>query len=509
MEILEFTTQTEFETVLSSIKNPKHRCIALIMYDAGLRVSEVLALEWSDLDAKRKLLRVYSLKKRNQEKPKSEREHRTVPVSDRLYGAFAVYLESLKGSEKKNKLMFPGADGGTMDRTAINNMLRRIQYKQPQIGNLYPHKLRHSFATNLRANGAELEDIKDLLGHEQLDTTLIYAHADPARLRSIIEASQPKKSWLRKLKEKIVSPRKTKLNLIHADTSLLVGREQEVKQINDFLKRNISVILTGKAGVGKTHLLNSIKFEGKTLHLDDAKDFKKSLLNILLHLFDGDKEAAARLIYGTSERHELETKITRESVPSLCRLLISNTQKHEYVLIIADLDQVTESVVKALKILKEHFVIVTTAKDVKLKHSDFLWDFEKVELKPFARPDAMKLIYSLTADLEMEEHSFVYQKVWDTSEGNPKMITELCDRLQKEPIVNHQTADEICNSYLGRQLQQFDASMIFLLLFGSLVILRYIGRDTNRPELQMIGGMVMVVLLFGRYFFNSAKRRFV
>ena len=152
--------------------------------------------------------------------------------------------------------MFPGLEGGLMDRTTINNMLKRIQERRPEAGNLHPHKLRHSFATNLRAHGAELEDIKDLLGHKNLDTTLIYAHADPARLRSLIEASAPKPSFWAKWRQRLMPMRQSRINLVCADTSVLVGREAEVRQINDLLQRKISVMISGKTGVGKTHLLN-------------------------------------------------------------------------------------------------------------------------------------------------------------------------------------------------------------------------------------------------------------
>jgi integrase/recombinase XerC len=62
---------------------------------------------------------------------------------------------------------------------SINNTLKKLQHKSPEVGHLHPQKLRHTFATNLRANDAQLEDIKDLLGHNRLDTTLIYAHATP------------------------------------------------------------------------------------------------------------------------------------------------------------------------------------------------------------------------------------------------------------------------------------------------------------------------------------------
>jgi integrase/recombinase XerD len=498
MEIREYCTQEETEKILQVIKNPKHRAQILLMNDAGLRVSEVCELRWSELDFRKKTVKVQSLKKRGKE------EIRYIPMSTRLYQSFAELVEK-KGKEQK--FIFTNAKGEAIKRNAITMLFRRIEAKSPEIQNIHPHKLRHTFATNLRAAGAEIEDIKDLLGHRKLDTTMIYAHADPTHLRNLIESSQPKPTFFQRLKSRFLHRSQGQINIVSHDPKLLIGRADEVRHIEKQLNKGVSLLIVGEIGVGKSHIINNLKFEKKVLELDDVKDFKKSVTAILLYLFQGDKDAAAELIFNKSDRSAIETKISRESVINLCQLLKQITEKNEYILKIGDIDQITPSVVKALEVLKEHFQIITTARSVKIPNTTFMWDFEKIEIKPLTREDSLRLFHRLTDTFQIDNLEFVRNRIYDTSEGNPRIIVELSERIGKESYINGQIVDEICLGYLGRQVKEIDMSLYLFLIFGSLVILRQIGREANEESIRFIGSCIMIVLLFARFLFNATRRR--
>lgn len=494
-----FLTLEESERLLSKTENVRHRVLILLMLDAGLRVSEAISLRWSNVDFKRKLIKVVSLKKRG--KPDESRE---IPMSERIYDAFAKMVEK-RGREAKGYIFEGNTTGKSITRAAVNKMLNDISSDNPELPHIHPHMLRHTFATSLRANGAELADIKDALGHEKLETSFIYAHADREKLREKINLSAPKPSLLERLKTRFFPQKKTVISLVTADRNFLVGRETEIRLIEMHLNKGVSVILTGTIGIGKSHLMNNLKFSKKVLEIDDAKEFKKSIAGALLHVY-GDKETVAEMIYGTTDPNALSTKVSRESLISLCQLLISATEKGEYILKINDLDQITPTVVKALEVLKDHFTILTSARSIKMKDTPFLWNFEKIELKPLSRPDSLRLFHRFVNPSDIQNLEFVQNKIYDTSAGNPRMIVELSERLQSEPIINAETADEICGSYLGKQTQEIDLSPYLLIGFGSLMILRYIGRESGEKGLQLIGGCVMVVLLFARFFFRKARR---
>lgn len=499
-QLPEFCNPIEAEKILKSTTNPKHKAQILLMLDAGLRVSEVTNLSWKDLDFRKRILKVQSLKKRDNDQPP-----RQIPMSERLYDSFAELVDK-KG--KSEGYVFANPKGAPPSRQSVNNLLRGIESKSPEIVRLHPHKLRHTFATNLRAQGAKIEDIRDLLGHEKTDTSLIYAHADPEELRRKIEASQPKKTWYQRAKIFLgLQNKRRRLQVITTDPRLLVGRINEVKQIEKLISKNISVIITGEIGVGKSHLLNNLKFDKPVLEIDDCKDFKKSVLGIILHLFQGDKLTAQKLIFADQTPDKIDAKVSKESLINLCLLLKQITEKNEYILKIGDLDSVTPSVVKALQVLKEHFVIITTSRAVKMENTSFLWDFDKIEIKPLSREDSLKLFHRLLVTEEIENLEFVRNKIYETSEGNPRIITELSERLLKEDFINGEITEEICNGYLGRQTKEIDMSIYLLLIFGSLVVLKYIGRETGEESFRFIGSCIMIVMLFARYFFNAVRRK--
>ncbi len=189
--------------------------------------------------------------------------------------------------------------------------------------------------------------------------------------------------------------------------------------------------------------------------MENTKDFKKSLANCLLFLLE-TKEAVARLAFSTDDPDALRVKVRKESVPNLCKLLSMACDRKTVILKIGEINSVTPSVVRALEILKDHFIILTTSRAVKMSAGSFLWDFEKVELKPLSRIDSLRLFHRLTDDLQLTELTWIQNKVFDTSEGNPRMLVELAERIRREPVINASVVDELCNSYLGRQTQEID-----------------------------------------------------
>jgi integrase/recombinase XerD len=500
MTKVDFLLPQETQTILDNTKSVSDRLKILLLHDAMMRVSEMTNLDWKDIDFRRRIITVKSLKK------KDKGSERQIPMSDRIYDEFAEYVKE-KGKERKG-LVFATSNGTAPSRQSMNYLLRKTEKKTPEIqGKLHPHLFRHSGATNMRANGATIEDIRDMLGHERVETSLIYAHADPERIRQIINTATPKKTFFERLKERIFPVKKRKVQIITATTEI-IGRETEIKKIEQLLSKEISIILTGKIGIGKTHILNNLKFGKPVLEIDDCKDFKKSIANILLHLFTGDKEAVAQLIFDKSDRSEIERKMSKHSLINICDLLREVTQPKEYILKIGDIDQITPSVVKALENLKEHFVIITSARNIKMENTSFAWDFEKVEIKELKREDSLRLFHRLTDTFEIQEIEFVRNKVYDTSEGNPRAIVELAQRITKEDFINARNVEEICNSYLGRVVKEIDMSLPFLLLFIiAFAILKVRGREMGEEGWRTISGGIMIILLFARYFFSKTRRR--
>jgi integrase/recombinase XerD len=173
------------EEMLKLLKLPADQKLALrdatvleLLYATGLRVSELIALKKSDLDMEAGFL--IASGKRSKE--------RIVPIGTYAREVIKMYLEKMK---PKGIFLFPNRKGKPMTRQAIWKLIRKYGLLLEQ-GKLYPHMLRHTFATHLLEGGADLRSVQLLLGHEDISTTQIYTHVDRKRLKELHKKYHPR-----------------------------------------------------------------------------------------------------------------------------------------------------------------------------------------------------------------------------------------------------------------------------------------------------------------------------
>ena len=169
----------------------RDRAMLETLYSTGLRVSELVQLDLDDLDETGEALRV---------RGKGKKE-RLVPLGSHALAAIRRYLVVLGNDER-----FAGAwAGGTTDRPLFLNkhgkrlssrsVRRKLDKYLRQVGldpGISPHTLRHSFATHLLDNGADLRSVQELLGHQSLSTTQAYTHLTTQRLRDAYDSAHPR-----------------------------------------------------------------------------------------------------------------------------------------------------------------------------------------------------------------------------------------------------------------------------------------------------------------------------
>jgi integrase/recombinase XerD len=161
-----------------------------MLYGAGLRVSELVALPFAAVDLRGLLLRVIG--KGNKE--------RVVPIGEVAINALQEYMEAgrpllLGDREDRGRIVFLTRRGKQMTR---QNFFLRIRQHAQKAGiardRVSPHVLRHAFATDLLEGGADLRAIQTMLGHADLSTTEIYTHVSRSKLRQTVETRHPRGS---------------------------------------------------------------------------------------------------------------------------------------------------------------------------------------------------------------------------------------------------------------------------------------------------------------------------
>lgn len=497
---IDYLTPDKSHELIDKIGNVKHKVLVLLMHDAGLRVSEAISMTVEDFDFKKRVLSVKSLKKRG------ETKRRTIPISKRMFQAMAEYLQR---ENITRGWLFPSSksSSGHTTRDAAFKVLSRFKRKHAGFSNLHPHALRHTFATNMLANETDLTAIKSLLGHERLEMTAIYTHTPLELVRQQIEKSTQKNLSIKSKVLNWFKPSEVEMTInIGQKNAFLVGRTKELAQLQTNIQKNINTIVLGDIGIGKSLLLESIATDKNVLLINDTTDFKTTLVSTLMHLFSHDKEAVMNLMYPKHTLKSVRTPLTKHSTTALAKTLTDITKKHEYVLIIDNVDRITPRVVKVLETLKDHFTIITTAREVAMNKSSFLWNFETIKLEPLKRGESLELIHRLSYDVEMEDQELFRNHIWEQSAGNPRVIFELVERYRKEAFV---TSDIVRQVRHYGALPEINVMFILALFLGSLVILRYWGREVGDTSLQFIGGAALVFLMFFREFMRFTKRRVI
>jgi len=496
-----YLSKEESERLINSISFLRHKVIALLMLDAGLRVSEACTLVLSDFDFKKKLLKVKSLKKKN------ENSYRIIPISNRLYQAVAELIETFKKYESSTPL-FSGCGGRKfISRQSVWKALQKYQLRA-NLPKFSPHSLRHSFATHHLANGTELAEIKTMLGHKKFDTTLIYAQVPTEQLiERVNSVTSVKLKWSQKLLRLFNFYTKNKLiNIDFSNNALTLGRNTEIAHLSDNIAKSVNTIVLGDVGVGKTKLLETIETDKKILKLDDTESIKKSLVNILLYLFSNDRKAVLTLLWKNFEKEEIVKKIQRENTNSLCEKIIESTSKHEYVLLIDNISNITPVGKKIIEKFKDHFVIVCGARNVKIKDTSFLWNFEKFEIKPLNRHYSLLMINNLSIGMEIENWELYRNHIFTQTNGNPRAISELVSRYKKEPFVTNMVVREI--KHIGA-LKEIDMTWLIVIFLGVVMATRYMAKELDEPGLKFIGSVAMIALLMMRPMMYSLKRKFL
>ncbi len=500
---LSYLDKRKADKLLTKLRNQSHRCAILLMMDCGLRVSECVSLRLSNFDFRNKSVTVKSLKKRDTEK------FRKVPISERLYNELAIYLKDFN-TKNPEAYLFPRPNNleNHISRKAMNQLCYRIKKRDPDFRNLHPHALRHTCATSLLSSGAELHEIKEILGHQKYDTTLIYAHIPQQILKSRIDkATEIKLTLWQRLKCYIFPPpRPILINIQGESTKFILGRNSELLRVNELINKNCNTIFMGPIGVGKTHLLNHIQTDKKIIRFDDFSDLKKTLIAALMYLYKNDKEHVFKLLYGDFDLSKLDHHFQKDSVINLCNELIKATTKHEYLLIIDNCDRITPKGIKTLELLKDHFVIVTSARQISVEKSSFLWNFEVIKLETLTRQNALELTHKLAYDIDIEDMELFRNHIWEQSSGNPRVIYELIERYRKEVVITSEVIKSV--RHFG-SMREFDMSLTVLIMLGGLAILRYMSHEVGNDSLKFIGGCAMILLIFSRYLFSFTKRKFI
>ncbi len=191
MKLPDTLSEEEIDQLIAQIdlslpEGERNRAILETLYGCGLRVSELTELKLSDLFFEENFIRVIG----------KGNKQRLIPISDYTIKYISIYLKEIrihlpiqKGFED---YVFLNRRGKKLTRVMIFTITKQLAEKAGIRKNISPHTFRHSFATHLLKNGADLRSIQMMLGHESITTTEIYTHLDDTMVRDAVLKFHPR-----------------------------------------------------------------------------------------------------------------------------------------------------------------------------------------------------------------------------------------------------------------------------------------------------------------------------
>ena len=168
---------------------------------------------------------------------------------------------------------------------------------------------------------------------------------------------------------------------------------------------------------------------------------------LILYLFK-EKEAVLAMLWKDFTTNEINKKIQRENTIHLCDTIISAVKPFEYCLIIDDITNITPSSKKALERLKDCFIIIAAAREVKAVNTSFVWNFEKIDVKNLPRKEAFLLIHQLANNLEVENKELEFDQAAFGTIGLETLALVFINEAKKQGLTK-------IDNYLSHGAAQF------------------------------------------------------
>ena len=158
-----------------------------VLYSSGIRVSELVELEMGDMDLQEGVLRVRGKGRKDRLTPIGSQ---AIKALQRYFELRAVDLKSQQGHHAAR--VFLNKHGESLSTRSVRRKLDKYLVQAGLDPGISPHTLRHSFATHLLNNGADLRSVQELLGHQSLSTTQIYTHLTTSRMKEVYDSAHPR-----------------------------------------------------------------------------------------------------------------------------------------------------------------------------------------------------------------------------------------------------------------------------------------------------------------------------
>jgi len=184
-----FLLQNEIREIIENINEDepvslRNKALTELLYSSGLRISEALQLNVFDINFSNKSVKVLG----------KGRKERIVPIGNKALQSIQNYIQQRSNFKPdiNEKALFLSKRGSRMNAVNAWRVINKLMREHTEAPQKSPHVLRHTFATHLLDNGADIQSVSEMLGHASLSTTQVYTHVSIERLKDAYKKAHPK-----------------------------------------------------------------------------------------------------------------------------------------------------------------------------------------------------------------------------------------------------------------------------------------------------------------------------
>lgn len=186
----QFFYEEEMEALFASVLGEdklsiRNTALLELLYATGMRVSECVSIRMQDLDRQMQIVKVMG----------KGRKERYIPYGQFAHDALELYIEEVRPKlmkKQEHQALFVNSRGEQLTDRGVRHILSECMKKASVNSSIYPHMIRHTFATHLLNNGADMRTVQELLGHSHLSSTQVYTHVTKEHLRKTYLNSHPR-----------------------------------------------------------------------------------------------------------------------------------------------------------------------------------------------------------------------------------------------------------------------------------------------------------------------------
>jgi energy-coupling factor transporter ATP-binding protein EcfA2 len=462
-------SKSEIELLIRKSKKKRHALGIALMAHCGLRVSEMCSLRIKDVFLTKNFLRFNG---------KGGKE-RIVPINSTVERMIENYLDNNNKISSIESYLIGGSRKSW--HTYVCKLSRTVLGRT----DVHPHTLRHSFATNLYDNKIPIERISQLLGHTSLDTTMIYSHISLRQKKIDVNTLDTGLNPSFALIKKIVPPPQIETISLNK-TSTLTGREKEVLELEENIKKGISTVLHGEKGIGKSSVIKFVSGLHKvnSVYIEEFKN-KNTLIQIIL---SGKSESGVL---------DMNDPIIRDSVRALKKLtveeLLAEVEKSGKVVFIDEITSLSRPAKKTLSTLSTKLTLISTS----TKRQDKKLYKAYMDIKPLKRHETRIILSEMIEMPDLLQKEKIVDDILLSTGNNIKEAVYMVHQLQlgRRP-------DEIqTEERESNQVSIAPAMLIMVLFFAAYVLKSYAA------AMVALSYAILVIfrLIFYKYIFMPAS----